>query len=150
VEFNEVSSKNAKLQVDEGARGERSPNENLREMLIFAARLAAWLVLAMIVTMTLSPPVLRPTTAIAHEAEHVVIFAAAGLAFGIGYVRWPWFLYISTVSFCAILEVAQLFVTGRHARLSDLVLNTIAATVGILAGSIFSKNWPFRFEKPNG
>jgi hypothetical protein len=39
---------------------------------------------------------------------------------------------------CAGLEIAQLFVPGRHARLSDFVVDFVAALMGIAAGTIIA------------
>jgi VanZ family protein len=39
------------------------------------------------------------------------------------------------VLFCAGIELAQLIVPGRHARLSDFFVDAIAICVGIFAGS---------------
>ena len=54
-----------------------------------SARGAGWLLLLTITVLSLVPPTLRPETGVPHDLEHFAIFAAAGLAFGIGYSRRP-------------------------------------------------------------
>ncbi len=98
-------------------------------------RSAAWLALAAIVVLSLVPPGARPTTFIPHKVEHAGIFLVDGLAFGIAYCGYEWLLSTSAVMFCASIEVAQLMVPGRHARLSDFLVDAISICVGILAGS---------------
>ena len=46
---------------------------------------------------------------------------------------------IGAVAFCAAIEVAQLMVPGRHARVSDFVVDATAACIGILAGSLLAR-----------
>jgi hypothetical protein len=83
-----------------------------------AARIAAWILAALIVTLSLVPPTLRPETGAPHSLEHFIIFAATGFAFGLGYKRKHDLLAILS----GTIEIAQLFVPGRHARLGDLSL----------------------------
>jgi VanZ family protein len=98
-------------------------------------RAAAWFALAAIVVLSLVPPSARPTTFIPHKIEHAGIFLVDGLAFGIAYCGYEWLLSVSAVIFCAGIELAQLMIPGRHARLSDFFVDATAISVGILAGS---------------
>jgi hypothetical protein len=52
-----------------------------------------------------------------HNFEHFLIYSAAGLAFGLGYERKPGSRVLLLI-FTGSVEFAQLFVPGRHARLS--------------------------------
>jgi VanZ family protein len=103
------------------------------------ARAAAWLLLAAIVVLSLVPPTARPTTTVPHDLEHAGIFLLDGAAFGIAYLGCEWLLGIGAVAFCAAIEVAQLMVPGRHARVSDFVVDATAACIGILAGSLLAR-----------
>ena len=51
------------------------------------ARIAAWSLAAAIVILSLVPPALRPDTSAPHSLEHLIIYAATGFAFGLGYTR---------------------------------------------------------------
>jgi VanZ family protein len=99
----------------------------------------AWVLLAVIVVLTLAPPALRPQTSVSHTMEHASIFLVTGIAFGIGYGRWDALLYIAAVVFCAGLEITQVFDPGRHARMSDFLVDFIAMWVGLWVGSLLSK-----------
>ena len=48
-------------------------------------RVSAWLLVLVITVLTLIPPSYRPTTEAPHSVEHLAIFLATGLAFGVGY-----------------------------------------------------------------
>jgi VanZ family protein len=100
-----------------------------------ATRISAWFLAAAIVVFSLVPADLRPVTDVPHALEHFVIFAATGIAFGFGYGR-RYSIAIALVTFAGVIEIAQLFVSGRHARLSDFIVDAFAACIGFLASSI--------------
>ena len=92
---------------------------------------AAWLLAATIVVLSLGPPSVRPTTGAAHDLEHLLIFLATGMAFGLGYPRRVWLLTIALPIFAAAIEVAQNWVPGRHARISDFLVDAAASCLGV-------------------
>lgn len=95
-------------------------------------RIAAWLLAAAIVVLSLVPPSWRPETEAPHDLEHFAIFAAAGLAFGLGYGRRYFGIAVALVIFAAAIEIAQIVVPGRHARLSDFVVDALAVCAGLV------------------
>ena len=105
------------------------------------ARFAAWSLAAAIVALSLVPPTLRPETNTPHSLEHFAIYVATGFAFGLGYKRRHDLLAILLIIFCASIEIAQLFVPGRHARISDFIIDAMAACIGLviapLPGTVF-------------
>jgi VanZ family protein len=103
-----------------------------------AARIAAWILATAIVILSLVPPTLRPGTSAPHGLEHFIIYAATGFTFGLGYKRRYDLLAIFLVIFSVSIEIAQLFVPGRHARLSDLMIDVVAACVGLVMSLPFS------------
>jgi hypothetical protein len=96
-------------------------------------RATAWFVLAAIIVLSLVPPGARPTTFMAHKIEHASIFLLAGVAFGIAYCGSKCLSSVVAVIFCASIELAQLTISGRHARLSDFFVDAIAICLGIFA-----------------
>jgi VanZ family protein len=102
-------------------------------------RALAWLGLAAIIVLSVVPPNIRPTTSFPHTMEHVGIFLLVGFAFGISYFSYQWLLGMGVVTFCAVVELAQLMISGRHARLSDFFVDAIAAYIGIFAGLMLSR-----------
>jgi VanZ family protein len=103
-----------------------------------AARIAAWSLAAAIVVLSLAPPALRPKTGAPHSLEHLIIYVATGFAFGLGYKRKHGLLAILLVIFSSFIEIAQLFVPGRHARLSDFIIDAVAVCIGLVMSSLLS------------
>jgi VanZ family protein len=101
-------------------------------------RAAAWLILAVIALLSLVPPTARPTVA-PHILEHAGAFLLDGLAFSVAYPGHERWLCIGAVAFCGGIELAQLMVPGRHARVSDFVVDAVAACIGICAGSVLMR-----------
>jgi VanZ family protein len=99
----------------------------------------AWLLAGAIVVLSLSPPSVRPTTGAAHGLEHFLIFLATGLAFGFGYARRAGLLMFALPTFAAAIEVAQNWVPGRHARMSDFLVDAASSCLGVALSYSFLK-----------
>jgi VanZ family protein len=97
-----------------------------------AARIAAWSLAIAIVVLSVVPPGLRPETDVPHDLEHFLIFWATGLAFGVGYDCGYSLLAMLLVLFSGAVEITQLFVPGRHARVSDFIVDALAMCCGLL------------------
>jgi hypothetical protein len=105
------------------------------------SRVAAWLLLATIVVLSFVPPGLRPVTPAPHYAEHLGIFLVTGVAFGLGYAWSPVLQAAGLVAFSAAIELIQLGIVGRHARLTDFVVNAVSISVGVGIGWTLSMLW---------
>jgi len=101
--------------------------------LLWAVRTAAWLLALAIVVLSLVPPTLRPETGVPHHGEHFAIFAAMGAAFALAYRIRSELLAVLLTIFTGTIEITQTLVPGRHARLSDFIVDTLAACIGLLA-----------------
>ena len=96
-----------------------------------SCRVTLVVLLATITLLSLVPPAMRPVTAAPHHVEHLLVFAGAGITLGLGYsLRW-WTQAATLALFAGAIETAQFFVPGRHARLSDLVVNIAGAWLGL-------------------
>ncbi len=104
-----------------------------------AARIAAWSLTTAIIVLSVVPPGLRPETGTPHDLEHFVIYLATGLAFGLGYDLKRGLLAILLVIFSGSVEITQLFIPGRHARLSDFIVDALAMCCGVLTVSLVSR-----------
>ena len=93
-------------------------------------QVAAWLLALAIIVLSLGPPSIRPMTAAGHGLEHLLMFLATGVAFALGYPRRYWILAIALLAFAAAIEIAQIWVPGRHARLSDFVIDATVSCLG--------------------
>jgi VanZ family protein len=103
------------------------------------ARIIAWGLATAITVLSLVPPSLRPETAFPHGLEHFAIYWAAGLAFALAYnlARIP--LITLFVIFSAVIEIVQILVPGRHARLSDFVVDALASIIGVITVSVIDQ-----------
>jgi VanZ family protein len=96
----------------------------------------AWLLIAAITVLSLVPPSLRPVTNAGSGIEHIAIFFATGVAFGLGYRFHHLYQAVGLVGFAAFIEIAQYWVPGRHARVSDFIADAVSARIGVVAASI--------------
>jgi VanZ family protein len=103
-----------------------------------AARIAAWLLTVAIFVLSIVPPWLRPETGAPHSLEHFAIFFATGVAFGVGYSLKQVSVMVGLLIFAGAIEFAQVFIPGRHARLSDFVIDALALCFGVAVTSVFA------------
>lgn len=99
-------------------------------------RLLAWLLAAAITFATLGPARLRPHADITHDGEHALAFVLLGLAFAVAYPKQRVLAAGISVVLIGILELLQLFVPGRHARLEDYIVDALAALTGFALTAI--------------
>jgi VanZ family protein len=102
-------------------------------LILAAARIAACSLATAIVVLSVVPPNLRPETGVPHFLEHFAIYAVTGAAFGLGYDRRPGWLAIWLVIFSGCVEIMQLFSPGRHARLSDFIVDAFSVCLGMVS-----------------
>ena len=100
---------------------------------------AAWLLATAIVAVHVVPPDHRPVSAASHSLEHIAIFFALGLAYGVGYHHRLRVLFWALPAFCAAVEFAQIWVPGRHARLADFLIDTLAVMAGVGTAIILAR-----------
>ena len=107
-----------------------------RILAVKTARVAAWILAFAIVVLSIVPPGLRPETGVPHRLEHFAIFFATGVAFVCGYGQRALEVAIALVAFAGLIEIAQIYIPGRHARLSDFIVDAAALCVGITLASL--------------
>jgi VanZ family protein len=105
--------------------------DNLRHHFLVFTRVIAWGLAAAIVVLSIVPARLRPETVLPHGLEHFAIFFVTGIAFSVSYQQ-KYRLIALLVMFSGVVEIAQLFVPGRHARLADFVVDALAVCAGIV------------------
>jgi VanZ family protein len=108
------------------------------------SKASAWLLVVAITVLSVVPSTSRPITPAAHDLEHFLIYLATGLAFGIGYPRAARRLAIGLVVFAGAIEFVQLFIPGRHSRLSDFIIDAVAVCLGVTVSYLFARLQPFR------
>ncbi len=107
----------------------------------------AWALAAAIVFLSIGPASTRPVTGAGQNFEHLTIFLATGMAFGLGYPSRLRFLFVAMFAFSGAVEVAQMMAPGRHARLSDFVTDATASCLGVGLSYVLSKLITTRAEK---
>jgi len=95
---------------------------------------AAWGLLIFIAFATLSPIQDRPTLPTSTLFEHVTAFATLGALFCLGYPREIRFVCLLVGGSAALLELMQLLLPDRHARLQDLAEKLTGGMMGIACG----------------
>ena len=108
------------------------------------SKASAWLLAVAITVLSVVPSTIRPVTPAAHDLEHFLIYLATGFVFGIAYPRVPWTLAIGLVTFAGAIEFVQLFIPGRHSRLSDFIIDAVAVCLGVTVSYVFARLPPFR------
>jgi VanZ family protein len=108
-------------------------------MIAKISRALAWAFAAAIVALSVVPPSLRPVTILPHGVEHFAAFVLCGFAFGAGYRMATLIEGAALVAFAGAIELVQLAVPGRHARVIDFVVDAIAICVGLLIGRAVSR-----------
>jgi VanZ family protein len=96
-------------------------------------RLFAWGLAAAIAFATLGPATQRPHSNLGQNGEHAFAFVLLGLAFGLAYARAPGRTAVLVIAYTGLIEVLQFLAPGRHARLTDFVVDALAACAGLAA-----------------
>jgi VanZ family protein len=94
-------------------------------------KIFAWLLATAVTFATLGPPTLRPHSELSQNGEHALAFLLVGLAFGLAYSGRRLLTSAISILMIGVLELLQLWMPGRHARLADFVVDALAACVGL-------------------
>jgi VanZ family protein len=94
-------------------------------------KLLAWLLAAAVTFATLGPARFRPHSDLSQNGEHALAFILVGLAFGLAYPRHRLLTAAIAVVMIGTLEILQLWMPGRHARLEDFIVDALAACAGL-------------------
>jgi VanZ family protein len=102
--------------------------------------ITAWACLLFVASVTLSPAYLRPRLTETEPVliiifEHVGAFAVMGFLFSVAYSRTT-LVCLLVLGSAVILELLQLIVPDRDARVIDAVEKLIGGGVGIIAAKI--------------
>ena len=73
----------------------------------------------------------RPETGVEHNYEHLLAFGLVGLVFALAYPWRPMVLFLSGIVFALLLELAQIPLPTRHARVEDFLVDALGTSLGI-------------------
>ena len=110
-------------------------------------RVIAWGLAAAVTFATLGPARLRPhANEIGQNGEHALAFVLVGLAFGLAYRRNRLLTALVAVAMTGVIEVLQFWAPGRHARLSDFVVDALAICAGLVVAAAL--DWAINRYRP--
>jgi hypothetical protein len=98
--------------------------------MILLLRFVAWLLAAAVTFATLGPPRYRPHPFIGQDGDHTLAFLLIGIAFAVAYPLHRRLAVVLSVLLIGALELLQLAIPGRHARLEDFAVDALAAIAG--------------------
>ena len=115
-----------------------------------ATRVLAWVGIFTIVVLSVVPANERPVTSAelwfglvyGHWLEHFAAFALVTVVFAIGYRFSPIRLLLLAFLFCGGIELLQLPLPTRHARVSDFVIDFLGACFAVAV--VFASGKLFR------
>jgi VanZ family protein len=113
----------------------------MNNRVLIGVRILAWILAFMIAVLSVVPAWLRPETDVPHHFEHFAAFFATGIACGLGYGRRPILISAALLLFAAMIEIVQVFVPGRHARLSDFVVDGVAIVTGAILAALLRRTF---------
>lgn len=102
-------------------------------------RLIAWGLAAAVTFVTLGPPSYRPHFYLGQNGEHALAFVLVGLAFGLAYRANRVLIAIVAIALSGGIELLQFWAPGRHARLSDFIVDALAACAGVAAAAVIDQ-----------
>src|SRR5262249_27340009 len=94
-----------------------------------------WILLLAIAAFSVVPPAFRPVTILPHDFEHAAIFFLAGCTFGFGYPNRFVAGFAGLITFTLAVEITQLWIAGRHARVMDFLVDAFSITVSFRTAS---------------
>lgn len=96
-----------------------------------AARFVAWTGLVAIIAFMVVPASFRPVTELGSNFEHFSIFFAAFAAFKVGYEVSTIGLVLFALVYCGGIELIQIPLRTRHARINDFIVDFVASSLAI-------------------
>jgi VanZ family protein len=103
------------------------------------SQVLAWVLVVGILILSIVPPDYRVVTDLPRPLEHLAVFLLVGLAFVFGYPGRYLFQCVALSLFAAAIELLQVWVPGRHARLSDFIAGFAGVILGTGLGYLSTK-----------
>lgn len=104
-----------------------------------ALRVLAWLLLAGLIFVTLSPVNLRPVSPLPTQLERAIALALVGVVFALAYPRRLILVAVIVLGATMLLELLQLMSPSRHGRLIDVAVKLTGALTGLGSGWLLNR-----------
>lgn len=95
------------------------------------ARALAWVGILAIIVLSIVPAIDRPVTGAGQWAEHFTAFGLVAAMFAVGYRLSLVQFVVLALIFCGGVELLQILLPTRHARLSDFAVDFVASCFAI-------------------
>jgi VanZ family protein len=105
------------------------------------ARTLAWIGILTIIVLSIVPANDRPVSGVGQGLEHFTAFALVGGVFAIGYAFSLIRLVTLAIFFCGGIELLQVPLPTRHARVSDFLVDSVGACFAILCVFVAKNIW---------
>ena len=102
-------------------------------------RVLAWLLLAGLIFVTLSPIDLRPISPLPTQLERAIALAVVGVVFAFAYPRHMVLVAVLVLGATILLELMQLLQPSRHGRVIDAAVKLIGALSGLGIGWLLNR-----------
>ena len=125
----------------------RDRDNTVVQMRMKILKVANWLIVFGLVIATIVPAGERPVTNLQHDIEHLLTFGLTGTVFGFNYPRQLGASLFIAVVFALVLELSQIPLETRHARLEDFLVDAMAGCLGILIAygcRKLNETWPIK------
>ncbi|WOC14694.1 VanZ family protein [Pseudochrobactrum sp. MP213Fo] len=96
----------------------------------------AWLMLAALLVVTVSPIGLRPHIPGHVTTERFLALATIGLLFCLAYPKRWLFVLIMLIAVAGLFELMQRLTPDRHGELSDFIVKSCGAITGVFVGKL--------------
>lgn len=114
-------------------------NHPMIDIIEKAIKAASWLIILCLVIVTIVPANERPVSGLEHDWEHFIAFGLAGLTFGLAYTGHLGARFLNAIVFTLTLELIQIPLATRHARVEDFVVDALGACLGIVVANAFRR-----------
>jgi glycopeptide antibiotics resistance protein len=107
-----------------------------------ALRVLAWLLLAGLIFVTLSPINLRPISPLPTQVERAIAVMLVGFVFALAYPRRFVLVAAIVLGATALLEVLQLVTPSRHGGVTDVAVKLLGGSLGLVGGWLVNRVRP--------
>jgi VanZ family protein len=97
---------------------------------------ATWSGMLALMALSVVPAAERPVTGLPNDFEHVLAYGAVGICAGLGFKTTSPIKFAAAIAFAGAVELVQIPLSTRHARLEDFVVDAVGACVGIIVGTM--------------
>jgi VanZ family protein len=103
----------------------------VRDLIVKMLKITAWLVVLGLIIVSVVPAAERPETGLQHDLEHFLAFGFAGLIVALAYPHRLLLMATAAVAYTLALEIIQIPLATRHARIEDLAVDALGACAAV-------------------